>query len=55
MDDSEVIAVLLSGYDDDTGRFRSTVVLRDCHGHVSLRDIAPGDAAKQGGDSQRGA
>ncbi len=47
MDDNEVIAVLLSGYDDDTGRFRPTVVLRDAQGHVSLRQIFP-DAEEQG-------
>lgn len=38
MDDNEVIAVLLSGYDDD-GRQRATVLLRDAQGQVSLRHV----------------
>ena len=38
MDDNEVIAVLLSGYDDD-GRQRATVLLRDSEGRVSLRHV----------------
>jgi len=44
MDDNEVIAVLLAGYDDD-GQERVTVVLRDAQGQVSLKHMSPRDAA----------
>lgn len=38
MDDNEVIAVLVAGYDDD-GAERATVILRDLHGNVSMRQM----------------
>jgi len=38
MDDNEVIAVLVSGYDED-GAERATVILRDLHGNVSMRQM----------------
>jgi hypothetical protein len=44
MDENEVIAVLLSGYDDD-GRQRATVLLRDARGQVSLRQVNAPDSA----------
>jgi hypothetical protein len=47
MDENEVIAVLLSGYDDD-GRQRATVLLRDARGHVSLRHVNRPECAAQG-------
>ena len=39
MDDNEVIAVLVAGYDDE-GTERATVILRDCHGNVSMKQMA---------------
>ncbi len=38
MDDNEVIAVLVAGYDED-GAERATVILRDLHGNVSMRQM----------------
>jgi len=39
MDEREVIAVLVAGYDED-GLGRATVVLRDLHGkNVSMRQV----------------
>lgn len=53
--DDEAVAVLLSGYDDETGRFRSTVVLRDGHGQIHLHDVAPGDAVARSAVAAGGA
>jgi hypothetical protein len=39
MDDNEVIAVLVAGYDDE-GAERATVILRDSHGNVSMKQMA---------------
>lgn len=44
MDDNEVIAVLLAGYDDD-GQERVTVILRDAQGQVAMKHMRSGDAA----------
>jgi len=38
MDDNEVIAVLVAGYDED-GAERATVILRDLHGNVSMKQM----------------
>jgi len=43
MDDNEVIAVLVSGYDED-GAERATVILRDVHGNVSMRQMNTDEA-----------
>lgn len=40
MSHNEVIAVLVAGYDDD-GVERATVILRDVHGNVSLKQMEP--------------
>lgn len=52
MDENEVIAVLLSGYDDD-GRQRATVLLRDRQGHVSLRHMTGPEAASEPGTARK--
>lgn len=38
MNDTEVIAVLVAGYDDD-GTERATVILRDAAGNVTLKQM----------------
>jgi hypothetical protein len=44
MDDNEVIAVLVAGYDDE-GVERATVILRDAHGNVSMKQMDADDTA----------
>ena len=44
MDENEVIAVLVAGYDDE-GVERATVILRDPRGNVSLREMDADDTA----------
>jgi len=46
MDDNEVIAVLVAGYDDE-GAERATVVLRDSRGNVSMKQMAVADRLVQ--------
>jgi hypothetical protein len=46
MDDNEVIAVLVAGYDEE-GAERATVILRDSHGKVSLKQMAAADRMVQ--------
>jgi hypothetical protein len=38
MDDTEVIAVLVAGYDEE-GAERATVILRDLHGNVTMKQV----------------
>jgi hypothetical protein len=45
MDDNEVIAVLVAGYDD--GAERATVILRDSHGNVSMKQMGVEDRLVQ--------
>ena len=52
MDENEVIAVLLSGYDED-GRQRATVLLRDGQGQVSLRHVTGREAEAQAGTARK--
>ncbi len=52
MDDNEVIAVLLTGYDDQ-GRARATVLLRDSDGQVSLKQMSAPEARSQPGGASR--
>jgi hypothetical protein len=47
MDDNEVIAVLVAGYDEQ-GAERATVILRDSHGNVSMKQMAAADRMVQG-------
>jgi len=42
MDDNEVIAVLVAGYDEE-GTERATVILRDSHGKVTMKQMAAAD------------
>lgn len=42
MDDTEVIAVLVAGYDDN-GAERATVVLRDAAGNVTMKQMSAQD------------
>lgn len=42
MDDTEVIAVLVAGYDDD-GTERATVILRDSNGNVTMKQMSAED------------
>lgn len=44
MDDNEVIAVLVAGYDDE-GVERATVILRDACGNVSMKQMDIDDTA----------
>lgn len=46
MDDNEVIAVLVAGYDDE-GAERATVILRDSRGNVSMKQMAVADRLVQ--------
>lgn len=46
MDDNEVIAVLVAGYDDD-GAERATVILRDGAGNVSMKQMSTQDGLAQ--------
>lgn len=46
MDDNEVIAVLVAGYDDE-GTERATVILRDSHGNVTMKQMAAADRVVQ--------
>ena len=46
MDDNEVIAVLVAGYDDE-GTERATVILRDSRGNVSMKQMAVADRLVQ--------
>jgi len=46
MDDNEVIAVLVAGYDDD-GAERATVILRDGSGNVSMKQMAAHEGLAQ--------
>ena len=46
MDDNEVIAVLVAGYDDD-GAERATVILRDGAGNVSMKQMSAQDGLAQ--------
>lgn len=46
MDDNEVIAVLVAGYDDD-GAERATVILRDGAGNVSMKQMSTQDGLSQ--------
>ena len=46
MDDNEVIAVLVAGYDDD-GAERATVILRDGAGNVSMKQMSVQDGLAQ--------
>jgi len=46
MDDNEVIAVLVAGYDDE-GVERATVILRDAQGNVSMKPMAAHDGLAQ--------
>lgn len=52
MDDNEVIAVVLSGYDDE-GRPRATVLLRDGLGQVSLKQMSAPEARARAGGAGR--
>jgi hypothetical protein len=47
MDDNEVIAVLVAGYDED-GAERATVILRDLHGNVSMKQMDIDEAPLHG-------
>jgi hypothetical protein len=47
MDDNEVIAVLVAGYDEQ-GAERATVILRDSQGNVSMKQMAAADRMVQG-------
>jgi hypothetical protein len=47
MDDNEVIAVLVAGYDEQ-GAERATVILRDSHGNVSMKQMAAADRMVRG-------
>lgn len=47
MDDNEVIAVLVAGYDDDDGAGRATVILRDGAGNVSMKHMSTQDGLAQ--------
>ena len=47
MNDNEVIAVLVAGYDDE-GTERATVILRDSHGQVSMKQMAAAHRLVQG-------
>jgi len=46
MDDNEVIAVLVAGYDDD-GAERATVILRDGSGNVSMKQMSAQEGLAQ--------
>lgn len=46
MDDTEVIAVLVAGYDDD-GAERATVILRDATGHVTMKQMSAQEGMAQ--------
>lgn len=46
MDDTEVIAVLVAGYDDN-GVERATVILRDAQGNVTMKQMAAHDGLAQ--------
>ena len=46
MDDNEVIAVLVAGYDEE-GAERATVILRDSHGNVSMKQMPAADRMVQ--------
>jgi hypothetical protein len=46
MDDTEVIAVLVAGYDDD-GSERATVILRDSQGNVTMKQMSAEDGLLQ--------
>ena len=46
MDDNEVIAVLVAGYDDE-GAERATVILRDSQGNVTMKQMPAQDGLTQ--------
>lgn len=46
MNDTEVIAVLVAGYDDD-GTERATVILRDAQGNVTMKQMNAHDGLAQ--------
>ena len=46
MDDTEVIAVLVAGYDDE-GFERATVILRDIRGNVTMKQVTTRDGLVQ--------
>jgi len=46
MDDTEVIAVLVAGY-DDSGAGRATVILRDAAGNVTMKQMSAQDGMAQ--------
>jgi hypothetical protein len=53
MVDNEVIAVLVAGYDED-GVERATVILRDGHGNVTMKQMAAHEKlARLGADTDR--
>lgn len=53
MDDNEVIAVLVAGYDDE-GIERATVILRDAQGNVSMKQMPAHEGlAQRASDTDR--
>lgn len=46
MDDTEVIAVLVAGY-DESGVERATVILRDAAGNVTMKQMSVQDGLAQ--------
>lgn len=44
IDESEVIAVLVPGYDEDCGAGTATVIVRDSAGNVTVRDLEEREA-----------
>ncbi|MFZ8885501.1 MAG: hypothetical protein ACO3C6_00860 [Steroidobacteraceae bacterium] len=44
IDDAEVIAVLVPGYDEECGAGTATVIVRDSAGNVTVRDLEEREA-----------
>ena len=47
IDDFEVIAVLVPGYDEDCGAGTATVIVRDSAGNVTVRELEEREAMRE--------